>query len=120
MRSNDLLIKIANHPETVTFNEVIATITEHYHYTPSRLSNGVEGDQVVSEPGSNEGSCKIFAFAKLNKLSEIQTLHCFGDYYRQDVLQNPGGNDHGNIRTFMRHGWGGIEFDQAPLTEKTE
>ncbi len=113
-----LLEKLNQHPDQVTFNEVIETIDQHYHYTPARFSNGIEGDCVTSEAGSNEGSCKIFAFAKLNNLDEQQTLHCFGDYYRQDVLQSPEGNDHGNIRTFMRNGWQGIQFDQMPLVKK--
>lgn len=118
MGKHELLTKLANQAESVTFDEVIATITNNYHYSPCRFSNGIEGDSVISEAGSNEGSCKIFAFGKLNGLSEAQTLHCFGRYYRQDVLENPQGEDHGNIRTFMRHGWAGIEFDQPPLTEK--
>ena len=118
MSEQTLLNKLSKQPEQVTFQEVIDTITANYHYTPSRFSNGQGDDCVTSEAGSNEGSCKIFAFAKLNNLTEQQTLHCFGDYYRVDVLQHPDGNDHGNIRSFMRHGWNGIQFDQMPLSEK--
>ena len=46
-------------------------------------------------------SIKIFAFAKLNQLSKQNTLDCFGAFYREEVLKNPEGQDHMNIRTFM-------------------
>ncbi|MCF6218257.1 MAG: HopJ type III effector protein [Gammaproteobacteria bacterium] len=113
-----LLDKITHQPSQVGFDEVIETITQHYLYTPCRFSNGDQHNAIINDAGSNQGSCKIFAFAKLNNLTEQQTLHCFGDYYRQEVLENPEGDDHANIRHFMRHGWSGIQFDQMPLTEK--
>ncbi|HET8707693.1 MAG TPA: HopJ type III effector protein [Pseudomonadales bacterium] len=99
---------------TLTFAETIAFIEANYHYQPARLVNG----EVVSEPGKNEGSCKIFAFARLNQLSEAETLQCFGDYYRVDVLQHPDAGDHANIRQFMKTGWAGIQFDAQPLTQR--
>lgn len=113
-----LIQKINNQPDSVSFNEVIGLINDNYLYTPTRFINGIATDQEVNEAGSNEGSCKIFAFAKLNGLDAQQTLACFGDYYRKDVLANPSGEDHANIRTFMRHGWAGITFDQDALSPK--
>lgn len=118
MLLSELLEQIKSRPETIVFNDVLYVIAANYHYTPSRFSNGAGDDAVVSEAGKNEGSCKIFAFAKLHGLSETETLACFGHYYRDDVLKHPEGSDHANIRTFMRHGWSGIHFDQAPLTPK--
>ena len=111
-----LLTQIKTQPETVQFDDVIHTISQNYHYTPTAFSNGIQGDQVQSQAGENEGSCKIFAFAKLNNLTQEQTLHCFGDYYRKDVLSNPDGTDHMNIRTFIKYGWSGIEFEKMPLS----
>lgn len=111
----ELIEKIKSQPEQVAFAEVIATISAHYQYTPTAFRNGVGEDVVASAAGTNEGSCKIFAFARLNDLSESETLACFGDYYRVDVLQHPEGSDHGNIRTFMKYGWAGIEFDGVVL-----
>jgi len=99
---------------TLAFAETIAFIDTHYQYRPSRFVNG----EVVSEPGKNEGSCKIFAFAQLQAFSEQETLNCFGDYYRADVLLHPEGSDHANIRQFMKTGWAGIQFDTEPLTAK--
>ncbi|NNF96141.1 MAG: hypothetical protein HKM94_04340 [Halobacteria archaeon] len=49
---------------------------------------------------------------------ELETLACFGKYYREDVLQHPQGTDHLNIRTFMRHGWSGIQFEYPALTPR--
>jgi len=113
-----LIEKIKQQPETIEFNDVINVIAANYHYTPSRFTNGSGDDRVVNETGKNEGSCKLFAFAKLNSLSECETLACFGHYYRHDVLSNPDGSDHANIRTFMRYGWGGIHFEQLSLAPK--
>jgi hypothetical protein len=101
--------------ERVSFQDTMAAIEESYIYTPARFTNGVGTTRLVNEAGTNEGSCRIFAFAKANRLSPEHTLALFGDYYWQDVLGNPDGSDHGNIRTFMKHGWPGIAFDSDPL-----
>lgn len=98
------------------FEDTIAIIAANYDYTPGRFSNG----ELINEAGTNEGSCKIFAFAQINSLSEQQTLNCFGRFYRNDVLENPEGSDHGNIRNFMLHGWSGISFDETVLTAKNQ
>jgi len=115
MTVDELIQQIKNKPETVEFDEVIDCIDEHFEYTPTLFTNGRGHDQVINQAGSNEGSCKIFAFATLEGLNEAETLACFGKYYREDVLQNPKGNDHANIRTFMRQGWHGIQFEQSAL-----
>jgi len=114
MTVNELLTKLSEKPQEVSFDEVMQTISEHYNYTPSSFSNG----SVVNESGTNEGSCKIFAFAKLHDLSQAQTLACFGQYYRDDVLANPEGADHGNIRNFMVSGWEGIKFTNEVLVAR--
>lgn len=116
MNTKELISILQDAPETVSFADVMATIESEYLYTPCRFFNGVETDKFVNEAGTNEGSCKVFAFACLNKLSRDETLQCFGDYYRKDVLQNPAGNDHANIRSFIRNGWAGIEFEGTALT----
>lgn len=112
-----LLQRLRNDPESIEFSRVIETINAHYDYTPTQFSNGIGADCVTNAAGSNEGSCRIFAFGQLHNLNEQETLACFGQFYR-DVLQNPDGSDHANIRTFMRHGWSGIHFDGIALTAK--
>jgi HopJ type III effector protein len=105
--------------EPVSFHETIIIITENYYYQPTEFSNGLNDDILVNSAGTNEGSCKIFAFAKLHHLSQQQTLSLFGDFYRTDVLLNSNGTDHQNIRTFMRYGWEGIHFISNALTLKS-
>ncbi|OED40041.1 type III effector [Chromatiales bacterium (ex Bugula neritina AB1)] len=109
-----VLMAAQENPATVEFAEVMAVIDAYYHYQPSAFSNsGIQNDA-----GSNEGSCKIFALAKLHGLSQSATLALFGRYYREDVLEHPNAVDHANIRTFIKHGWAGITFAHEPLSEK--
>ena len=114
MTVEQLLRQLANNPEQVDFNQVIAVIDANYDYQPASFSNG----DVSNAAGSNEGSCKIFAFARLNELDAAQTLACFGNYYREDVLQHPDADDHANIRNFMQSGWDGIHFDSVALSHR--
>ena len=109
-----ILEQLKSSPETIDFKEVIAFIDENYNFTPTRFTNG----NTVNEAGENNGSCKLFSFAKLNDLSKEETLALFGDFYRTDVLQNPDGTDHQNIRNFMQFGWDGISFDGDALKQK--
>ena len=115
MTIDELIEKINTRAELIDFAEVIAVIESCYRYTPARFRNGKGSNAVINEAGSNEGSCKIFAFARLNLLDEKQTLACFGKYYREDVLGHPNHVDHVNIRNFMLHGWRGIEFEGEAL-----
>lgn len=99
---------------SISFQDVMAVISENYHYQQSAFTNG----EIENQAGTNEGSCKIFAYAQLNNLSKEATLHCFGQYYRDDVLNNPTGDDHGNIRNFIEYGWTGITFEKNALIAK--
>lgn len=114
MSIEELINRVRNAPDSVEFDETMRVIDQHYDYQPTRFSNG----DLINEAGSNEGSCKIFYFAQQNNLSETETLALFGKYYRDDVLGNPGGEDHPNIREFILDGWLGIRFDGAALTKK--
>lgn len=93
------------------FEDVQAHILAHHDYTPAAFDNG---DGQHNAAGQNEGSCRLFAFARLAGLAETDTLLCFGRHYR-DVLATPDGSDHANIRQFMRHGWDGIRFHGEAL-----
>lgn len=114
MELNRFLQRLNDAPESVAFNETIAVIEALYDFTPTAFTNGA----TRNEAGQNNGSCKLFSFAKPNGLSQQQTLACFGDYYRKDVLGNPDGIDHQNIRNFMQTGWDGIVFDGEALEPK--
>ncbi|GAA4757086.1 MULTISPECIES: HopJ type III effector protein [Flavobacterium] len=97
----------------ISFQEVIAFIDENYNFTPTLFKNG---DQ-INNIGENNGSCKIFSFAKLHNLSKEETLSMFGDYYK-DVLNTPEATDHQNIRNFMKFGWDRIHFEGQALNKK--
>jgi len=116
MNLEQLLTAIKTQPMTVEFYDVMDVIAENYQYSDTTFSNA----DIINEAGTNHGSCKIFAFAKLQNLDNEQTLACFGQYYRNDVLNNPEGDDHGNIRRFMIHGWSGISFSAEALTAHAE
>lgn len=109
-----LLEQLKDSPETIQFKEVISYIDENYDFTPTKFTNG----NTVNEADQNNGSCKVFSFAKLNTLSKEETLALFGDFYRVDVLQNPEGTDHQNIRNFIQFGWDEISFEGEALTKK--
>jgi len=117
MSLTTFLQKVKNN-EMLQFDETISVITENYHYQPTGFSNGLDDDKVINVAGTNEGSCKIFAFAQLNQLDQQQTLNLFGDFYHKEVLQDLAGTNHQNIRTFMRYGWKGIMFAEPALTLK--
>lgn len=106
--------QLKNNPDTIQFKDVITHIDEQYDFTPTFFKNG----DAVNEAGQNNGSCKIFSFAKLQGLSKEQTLTLFGEFYREDVLKNPEGTDHQNIRNFMEYGWEGISFEGEALKER--
>lgn len=110
-----LIEKLSSEPLNVEFAEVMNIIDAFYDYQPTAFTNG----DLQNPAGQNEGSCKIFAFAMLNGLTQAQTLACFGRYYREDVLPHPNASDHGNIRNFIQHGWDGIELHGQALTQKS-
>ena len=106
--------KLKNTPQEITFPETIAVIEGHYTFTPTSFQNGNQRNAA----GENSGSCKLFAFAKAQQLTQQETLACFGAYYFDDVLKNPEGTDHQNIRNFILHGWEGIAFEGVALEMK--
>lgn len=105
------LKQLSDAATTIQFAQTIALVDALYEFEPTAFRNG----DVRNEAGQNSGSCKLFAFARLQGLSVAQTLACFGSYYRDDVLRHPNADNHQNIRNFMRTGWDGIEFHGEPL-----
>lgn len=114
MSQASFLEKLKQTPEAIAFTDTIAIIEENYIFTPTTFQNGSQ----INVAGENSGSCKLFAFAQLQDLTETETLACFGAYYYDDVLKNPGGTDHQNIRNFMKTGWNGIQFLGEALVSK--
>lgn len=114
MTTISFLEQLQENPKSITFQDTINVIEENYDFTPTAFQNGNQHNSA----GENNGSCKIFSFAKLQNLSKEATLACFGSYYSEDVLKNPDGNDHQNIRNFMQFGWEGIHFEGEALYVK--
>lgn len=102
----------------VKFEETLRLIGRHYDYRPTGFRNGL-GEAVLDNPaGTNEGSCKVFAFGMINNLVDEAVLEAFGEHYRE-VLADREGAGHQNIRNFMAFGYGGVEFDDMPLRPKS-
>ncbi|MFM9825480.1 HopJ type III effector protein [Flavobacterium sp.] len=114
MSITSFLEKLKQKPNTITFPETIAVIEENYDFTPIAFVNGTQRNAA----GENSGSCKLFAFAQLQNLSQAETLACFGAYYFEEVLGDPEGTNHQNIRNFMKLGWDGIQFEGDALALK--
>ncbi|OQP66238.1 HopJ type III effector protein [Niastella populi] len=98
---------------TLTFKEVIEFIETYYQHQPTAFKNG----EAYNEATQNQGSAKVFSFAKLNDLGREDTLYLFAEHY-QAVLNTPNGTDHQNIRQFMAHGWAGVVFEGQALVAK--
>jgi hypothetical protein len=115
MTITSFLEKLKQAPNTITFPETIALIEENYDFTPTAFNNGTQHNAA----GENSGSCKLFAFAQAQNLSRDETLSCFGAYYFEEVLGDPEGTNHQNIRNFMKTGWSGIQFEDPVLELKS-
>lgn len=98
---------------SISFKDVITFIELHYQHAPTAFRNGA----VYNEATQNQGSAKVFTFAKMHQLNEADTLALFAEHY-QAVLQNPEGSDHQNIRQFMLHGWSGVVLEGQALLAK--
>ena len=105
--------KLRTTPETIQFAEVIALIDTHYSHTPTAFVNGTATNQA----SENQGSAKVFYFARLHDLNQTETLHCFAEHFRA-VSDNPTGDDHQNIRQFIASGWQGVQLPDTCLTAK--
>ncbi len=114
MELQAFLEQVKTRPETIEFDDTMAVIDANYLFTPTAFSNG----DCQNEAGQNNGSCKILAFGQLNNLSVEETLACFGKFYREDVLGDPDGDGHQNIRNFIRSGWEGVNFASQALVSK--
>lgn len=95
------------------FNDVMAAIDAAFASTPCAFDNG-EQKNAADE---NQGSCKVFAFARQAGLDKDKTLKLFAEHYR-NVIDDPEGSAHGNIRAFMRSGWDGVVLHGNPLSPR--
>ena len=86
MTTHDLIKRVRTEPENIEFSQVIDVIHHDYQYTASAFSNG----DLTNKAGSNEGSCKIFYFALLNQLSEVEwaiALHSLATFHIETLFK---------------------------------
>lgn len=95
------------------FADVLAFIEARYQHTPTAFQNGAQFNAATE----NQGSAKVFSFAKLEGLSQQDTLNLFAEHYAS-VLATPDASDHQNIRQFMQNGWDGVKFEDEALAAK--
>jgi hypothetical protein len=114
MNLKDFKSKLKNTQTEIEFSETIRTIETNYNFTPTVFTNG----DLKNESGQNSGSCKLFAFAVVQNLTKEETLACFGQYYFDEVLNDPNGSGHQNIRNFIKTGFEGLVFEGVALTLK--
>ncbi|WP_104384078.1 HopJ type III effector protein [Sphingobacterium sp. HMA12] len=111
MKTEELLAKSKDNQ--LQFQDVLDHIAENYHYSPAAFHNG----NLKNTATENQGSAKVLYFAKYQDLSVADTLFLFAEHY-QNVLDNPTGEGHQNIRQFMANGWNGVVFDADVLSAK--
>ena len=114
MDLNTFKNKLKNTPNQIEFTETMAVIDANYTFTPTAFKNG----SLENAKGQNSGSCKVFAFAKTENLSKDETLACFGKFYFDEVLKDPQGDSHQNIRNFIKTGLDGIVFENTALNKQ--
>ena len=61
---------------SINFKQVLAFIDARYHFTPTAFSNGKQRNAATE----NQGSAKIFSFAALNNLNQLDTLALFAEH----------------------------------------
>jgi hypothetical protein len=105
--------KLKSNPSAVIFAETMQVIENYYHFNPTAFTNG----DTINNAGENNGSCKLFAFAVHQQLTEEETLCCFCEHYK-NVLEDKNGTSHQNIRNFMKTGFKGLSFKNEALTLK--
>jgi hypothetical protein len=80
----------------IHFAETIAVIEQHYDFEPTALRMVLNTMLLVKTQDLVK-----YLFCRNARLQK-QTLACFGAYYFEDVIGNPNGTDHQNIRNFMK------------------
>ena len=98
----------------VMFEDVMEMVDKWYETQLLEFTNG----DVVNKPSENDGSARVLSYAALSNLGKDDTLKLWGQYYRE-VKDDPDGDSHSNIRSFMKTGWEGVPFENGiALTKK--
>ncbi len=98
--------------DALTFEEVMEVIDTHFETGLIEFKNG----DILNKQGENEGSAKVLSYAALSNFDKETTLKLWGQYYRE-VLADPDGDSHQNIRNFMKYGWDGTYLKSCSRDE---
>lgn len=96
-------------PESHRFADTMAAIDAAFEFFGTKFVNG----DIASSSSENTGSSKILSLAQLVAITKEEVLALFGEHYR-DVLADPDGTSHANIRAFMKKGNDGVVFPNGP------
>jgi len=88
--------------DSLKFEDLMELIDTHYEVGLLEFKNG----NILNKQGENEGSAKLLSYAAISDFDKETTLKLWGQYYRE-VLADPDGDSHQNIRNFMKTGWDG-------------
>ena len=88
--------------DSLKFEDLMELIDTHYEVGLLEFKNG----NILNKQGENEGSAKLLSYAAISEFDKETTLKLWGQYYRE-VLADPDGDSHQNIRNFMKTGWDG-------------
>jgi hypothetical protein len=94
--------------DSLKFEELMELIDTHYEVGLLEFKNG----DILNKQGENEGSAKLLSYAAISEFDKETTLKLWGQYYRE-VLADPDGDSHQNIRNFMKTGWDGVPFENG-------
>ena len=77
LKKNKMIIEqLKNTPEELVFSNVITYIDEHYEFTPTKFTNG----NTVNEANQNNGSCKVFSFAKITNFLQKRRFYYLASF----------------------------------------
>ncbi|KAJ1637914.1 HopJ type III effector protein-domain-containing protein [Pavlovales sp. CCMP2436] len=104
-----LLVKVRTQPGSVMFAETLEAIDQAFEFFGTKFVNGA----VSSTSSENEGSSKVLSLSQLVGMTTDETLVCFGEHYR-DVVADPSGSSHANVRALMTTGLEAVLFSNGP------
>ncbi|OEU20818.1 HopJ-domain-containing protein [Fragilariopsis cylindrus CCMP1102] len=94
--------------DSLKMEELMDLIDTHYEVGLLEFKNG----DILNKQGENVGSAKLLSYAAISDFDKETTLKLWGQYYRE-VLADPDGDSHQNIRNFMKTGWDGVPFENG-------
>ncbi|MBT3727100.1 hypothetical protein HOG21_05480 [bacterium] len=93
--------------EAETFDDFIAFVDKYFML----ISTGFNNNGLKNNKFKNEGSLKVLAFAKYCKMTDVTEIAGLFKGYYKDVLKDPKGDNHQNIRHLINGSIYEVSFD---------